>query len=153
MKPACWCWAAANVVARQPSWELSPVSLLYPITAVSALAAFHQPVLVHWPVDGSYHRCRAPAPAVAQAWKSGSATAFPSPVIYPAISAVSSAPSSQQASRSCLPGGPVTVTGGRTLRHCRPVAIDSTARTAPPVSEPPCTYRPNGRRRVASRHG
>jgi hypothetical protein len=61
---------------------------------------------------------------------------------YPAISAASSAPSSQQASRSFLPGGPVTVTGGRTARHCRPVVIDSTARTAPVVSIPPCTYRP-----------
>jgi hypothetical protein len=61
---------------------------------------------------------------------------------YPATSAASSAPSSQQASRSFLPGGPVTQTGGLTARHCRPVVIDSTARTAPPVSMPPCTYRP-----------
>jgi hypothetical protein len=60
----------------------------------------------------------------------------------PATSAASRAPSSQQASRSALPGGPVTVTGGRTGRHCRPVVIDSTARTAPVVSIPPCTYRP-----------
>ncbi len=57
----------------------------------------------------------------------------------PATSAASSAPSSQQASRSCRTGGPVTQTGGRTARHCRPVVIDSTARTAPPVSMPPCT--------------
>src|SRR5450755_4394858 len=71
----------------------------------------------------------------------------------PATSAATSAPSSQQASRSARPGGPVTQTGGRTARHCRPVVIDSTARTAPVVSRPPCTYRPNGRRRVASRHG
>ena len=71
----------------------------------------------------------------------------------PATSAASSAPNSQQASRSALPGGPVTVTGGRTGRHCKPVVIDCTARTAPAVSLPPCTYRPNGRRRVASRHG
>jgi len=60
----------------------------------------------------------------------------------PASSAASRAPSSQHASRSALPGGPVTVTGGRTGRHCRPAVIDSTARTAPPVSLPPCTYRP-----------
>ena len=60
----------------------------------------------------------------------------------PASWAASRAPSSQQASRSALPGGPVTVTGGRTGRHCRPAVIDSTARTAPPVSLPPCTYRP-----------
>jgi hypothetical protein len=60
----------------------------------------------------------------------------------PATSAASRAPSSQQASRSALPGGPATVTGGRTGRHCRPVVTDSTARTAPPVSLPPCTYRP-----------
>jgi hypothetical protein len=66
----------------------------------------------------------------------------PDSVDYPAISAASSAPSSQQASRSGRPGVPVTLTAGRTARHCRPVAIDSTARTAPPVSMPPCTYRP-----------
>src|SRR5712692_9069648 len=35
----------------------------------------------------------------------------------PATSAASRAPSSQQASRSALSGGPVTVTGGRTGRH------------------------------------
>ena len=75
--------------------------------------------------------------------------ADPSPAVpdggegdYPATSAASSAPSSQHASRSALPGGPVTQTGGRTARHCRPVVIDSTARTAPVVSMPPCTYRP-----------
>src|SRR5260370_39572616 len=61
---------------------------------------------------------------------------------YSATSAASRAPSSQQASRSFLPGGPVTVTGGRIARHCRPVVIDSTARTAPVVAMPPCTYRP-----------
>ncbi len=38
-------------------------------------------------------------------------------------------------------GGPVMQTGGLTFRHCRPVAIDSTPRTAPPVSKAPCTYR------------
>jgi hypothetical protein len=41
------------------AWERSPVSLVYPIRAVSALAEFHQPVLRHRPVDGSYHRCSA----------------------------------------------------------------------------------------------
>src|SRR5580692_1126018 len=83
MKPACWPWAAANVVARQLSWELSPVSLLYPITAVSALAAFHQPVLIHRPVDWSYHRCSVAAPAAAQTWKSGSVIACPAwPELY-----------------------------------------------------------------------
>ena len=61
---------------------------------------------------------------------------------YQATSAASSAPSSQQASRSSLPGGPMTHTGGRTARHCRPPVIASTARTAPVVSMPPCTYRP-----------
>ena len=60
----------------------------------------------------------------------------------PATAADRRAPSSQQASRSCLAGGPVTATGGRTARHCRPVVIDSTARTAPVISIPPCTYRP-----------
>src|SRR5580698_8411707 len=83
MKPACWRWAAVNVEARQPLWELSPVSLLYPITAASALAAFHQPVLVHRPVDWSYHRCSVPAPAAAQARKSGSVIACPAwPELY-----------------------------------------------------------------------
>src|ERR1700678_4329368 len=72
---------------------------------------------------------------------------------HPAISAASSAPSSQHASRSAFPGVPVTVTAGRTGRHCRPAVIDSTARTAPPVSLAPCTYRPYGRRFVASRQG
>jgi hypothetical protein len=60
----------------------------------------------------------------------------------PATAADSRAPSSQQASRSCLVGVPVTATGGRTARQARPVVIDSTARTAPVVSMPPCTYRP-----------
>jgi len=59
-----------------------------------------------------------------------------------AIPAARSAPSSQQSCRSCLPGAPVTQTGGRTARQLRPVVIDSTARTAPVVSDPPCTYRP-----------
>jgi N-carbamoylputrescine amidase len=60
----------------------------------------------------------------------------------PPISAASRAPSSQHASRSFRPGAPVTATGGRTARQRRPVVIDSTARTAPVVSMPPCTYRP-----------
>jgi len=77
MKPACWRWAEANVAAMHPSWELSPVSFVYRITAVSALAAFHQPVLVHRPVDWSYHRCSVLAPAAAQARKSGSVSACP----------------------------------------------------------------------------
>jgi len=62
--------------------------------------------------------------------------------VNPAISAASTAPSSQQASRSGRAGVPVTQTGGLTARHCRPAAMPSTARTAPPVSMPPCTYRP-----------
>ena len=53
---------------------------------------------------------------------------------YSASAAATSAPSSQQASRSGLPGGPVTQTGGRTACHRSPPVIDSTARTAPPVS-------------------
>ena len=61
---------------------------------------------------------------------------------HPAISAANSAPSSQHASRSALPGGPVTVTAGLIGRQPSPVVIDSTARTAPPVSLPPCTYSP-----------
>jgi hypothetical protein len=35
-----------------------PVRCVYPITAVSALAAFDQPVVVHRPVDGWHHRWR-----------------------------------------------------------------------------------------------
>jgi hypothetical protein len=71
----------------------------------------------------------------------GGAVAYAQSQGAPAISAASSAPSSQQASRSCLPGVPVMQAGGRTARHCRPVVIDSTARAAPPVSVLPCTYR------------
>jgi hypothetical protein len=61
---------------------------------------------------------------------------------HPAISAASTAPSSQQARRSSWPGGPVTQTGGWIARHRSPVVIICTARTAPVVSMPPCTYRP-----------
>ena len=61
---------------------------------------------------------------------------------HPATSAATSAPSSQQASRSGFPGVPVTQTAGRTACQARPEVIDSTARTAPPVSLAPCTYRP-----------
>jgi hypothetical protein len=39
------------------------VTWLYPITAVSALAAFHQPVVFHKPVRGEYQRCSTPIPA------------------------------------------------------------------------------------------
>ena len=48
-----------------PAWLPSPVSLVYLITAVRALAQFHQPVPRHRPEDGSYHRCRAAIPALA----------------------------------------------------------------------------------------
>ncbi len=41
--------------------------LMYEITAVSALAAFHQPVVLHWPVPGEYHRCSTRIPAAAAA--------------------------------------------------------------------------------------
>src|ERR1700722_14065582 len=61
---------------------------------------------------------------------------------HPAISAARTAPSSQQASRSGRAGVPATQTGGLTARPASPVAMASTARTAPPVSMPPCTYRP-----------
>ena len=40
---------------------------VYLITAVSALAEFHQPVVFHSPVRGEYHRCSAPIPARAAA--------------------------------------------------------------------------------------
>ena len=40
---------------------------MYLITAVSALALFHQPVPCHRPVRGRYHRCSAVTPAAAQA--------------------------------------------------------------------------------------
>jgi len=59
-----------------------------------------------------------------------------------ATSAASSAPSSQQASTSSLRGVPVTQTAGRTARQRSPAVIACTARTAPVVSEAPCTYRP-----------
>ena len=49
-----------------PAWLPSPVSLVYLITAVSALALFHQPVPRHRPVAGWYHRCSAVIPALAQ---------------------------------------------------------------------------------------
>ena len=41
------------------------MSLVYATTAVSALAAFHQPTLFHWPVDESYHLCSVAIPAFA----------------------------------------------------------------------------------------
>ncbi|GAA1973712.1 hypothetical protein GCM10009838_37030 [Catenulispora subtropica] len=44
------------------------------------------------------------------------------------------APSSQQASRSVFAGVPVTVTGWNTRSHPIPPAMDSIARSAPPVS-------------------
>ena len=56
MKPACCRWVAVNVVPMTPAWLPSPVSLIYLITAVRALAQFHQPVPRHRPEDGSYHR-------------------------------------------------------------------------------------------------
>ena len=69
-----------------------------------------------------------------------------------ASSAASSAPSSQQASRSAF-GRPRDGDRRPTGRQPSPAAIDSTARTAPPVSLAPCTYSPYGRGLVASRHG
>src|SRR4029450_6189692 len=63
------------------------------------------------------------------------------------------APRSQQASRSLLVGGPSTATGAWSGCHCRPVAMVSTARTAPVVSWLPCTNSPYGDRALASRHG
>ena len=49
-----------------PAWLSSPVSLVYLITEVSALALFHQPVPSHRPVRGRYHCCRAVIPAAAR---------------------------------------------------------------------------------------
>src|SRR5947209_19448153 len=57
-----------------PSWLWSPVSLVYLITAVSALALFHQPVPCHCPVAGLYHFWSALIPVLAQLRKSGAAT-------------------------------------------------------------------------------
>ena len=72
---------------------------------------------------------------------------------HPASPAAMTAPSSQHPSRSAADGGPRTDSGGRARRQPRPVVIDSTARTAPVVSEPPCTYSAYGRPLVASRQG
>ena len=44
-------------------------------------------------------------------------------------------------------------TGAPTARQPRPVTMRSMSRTAPSTSLLPCTYRPHGRRCVASRHG
>ena len=73
-KPAWVFWAAVKVVAMTPAWLWSPVSLVYLITAVSALALFHQPAPCHWPVAGWYHFWRALIPVLAQLRKSGAAT-------------------------------------------------------------------------------
>ena len=90
--------------------------------------------------------CRTPSSAGATPWTGSSPTSAKRgrPVLlhHPATSAASNAPSSQHASSSALPGVPVTVTGGRTGRQPSPVVMDSTARTAPPASFPPCTYSP-----------
>lgn len=63
------------------------------------------------------------------------------------------APSSQAASRSAGFRSPTKVSGSRKRRHRKPVAIDSTARTAPVVSLPPCTYKAYGLPTVASKIG
>lgn len=57
----------------------------------------------------------------------------------PARPAARTAPSSQHASVSALPGAPVTVTGSAARRQPRPVVTVSTERTAPVTSLPPCT--------------
>ncbi|GIU90071.1 MAG: hypothetical protein KatS3mg010_1170 [Acidimicrobiia bacterium] len=63
------------------------------------------------------------------------------------------APRSQQASTASRAGVPTTRTWSCTCFHPRPVTMRSTLRTAPSTSSLPCTYRPNGRRAVAPRHG
>jgi len=60
------------------------------------------------------------------------------------------APSPQAVSLSADLRSPTRVSGSRRRRQRRPVAIDSTARTAPVVSLPPCTYEAYGRPTVAS---
>ena len=52
-KSACCRRACVNVVEMTPAALPSPVSLVYLITAVRALAQFHQPVSRHRPEDGS----------------------------------------------------------------------------------------------------
>src|SRR5579872_3104281 len=47
-------------------WACSPVRWLCWISAVSALAEFHQPAVFHSPVLGLYQRCSAPAASRAQ---------------------------------------------------------------------------------------
>ncbi len=66
-KWACLRWALVNVVPMTAAWEWSPVCCVYLATTVSALAAFHQPVVCHSPVAGTYHFCSAPIAEAAQA--------------------------------------------------------------------------------------
>jgi hypothetical protein len=54
------------VLGAEPAHPSSWVNFVQSITAVSALAAFHQPVPVHWPVDELYHGCNAVIPAAAK---------------------------------------------------------------------------------------
>jgi hypothetical protein len=60
--------ARVNVVSTTCRWACSPVRWLCWISAVSALAEFHQPAVFHSPVRGLYQRCSAAAAAPAQAW-------------------------------------------------------------------------------------
>ncbi len=66
MKSGCWPGAAVNVVRMTSRYRWSPVCRMYLITAVRALAAFHQPVVSHRPVPGWYHCWSAAIPAAAR---------------------------------------------------------------------------------------
>jgi len=56
-----------NVVAMTFAQRPSPVSLVYLITTVTALALFHQLVPGHRPVRGRYQRCSVVIPTAARA--------------------------------------------------------------------------------------
>ncbi len=75
------------------------------------------------------------------------------PARYGIRLAAVAAPSSQHASLSFASSAPITVTGSCRRFHRRQVAIVSTLRTAPVVSEPPWTYRAYGRPMLASKQG
>src|SRR3569833_240801 len=62
-------------------------------------------------------------------------------------------PSSVHASRVFLSGSPVAITGSATFSQAKPVVMESSWRSVPDVSLFPWIQYPNGRPRVASRHG
>src|ERR1700730_599097 len=72
-KSGCALRARRNVVATTRACPRPPMYWSHRITAVNALAAFHQPVLRHRPVDGTYQRCSARTAAAARAWEPGPA--------------------------------------------------------------------------------